>query len=232
MSNAPHLSFRTWRRGEFYDSLQIEELGELERFTSFKSIQPGFSLFSEQGLPSNVFIVLNGRVKLSVNSINGKRFILRIAEPGEVLGIESAMTGNPYEMTAIASSLCHIASIQREEFLRFLERHPSALKSAARLLSNHYDQACARFRIIGGSPSIFTKLARFLLESSPPGGRSEAGMALPLTLTQEEIGECVGMCRESVSRVLGDFQRRKFIAVHGSRLLITDRNSLERYAAN
>jgi CRP/FNR family transcriptional regulator, cyclic AMP receptor protein len=220
-----------WRRGEFYDSLRIEEHDDLERCTSCFSVPPGSTLFSEDEFPKRVFILLNGRAKLSVNLSDGKRFILRIAEPGEVLGLASALTGNPYEVTAETLYLCHIALIGREEFLEFLQRHPSALMSAARSLGNYYAQTSARFRTIGGTPTVATKLARLLLEFSASGEKTEHGTRLRLTLTHSEIGECIGMCRESVSRALCDFQRRKFIDLPGSTLTITDRSSLERCAS-
>ncbi len=222
---------RIWRRGEFYDSLRIEEHEDLERYTSCSSVPSGSTLFSEDKFPTNVFILLSGRAKLSVDLSDGKRFILRIAEPGEVLGLASALTGNPYEVTAETFYPCQLALIRREEFLEFLQRHPSALMSAARSLGNYYVQTSARFRTIGGTPSVATKHARLLLEFSASGEKTEHGTRLRLALTHSEIGECIGMCRESVSRALCDFQRRKFIDLRGSTLTITDRSSLERCAS-
>ena len=229
--NTHQNSDRFWRRGEFYDSLRMDEHDDLERCTSRFSVPPGSTLFSEGESPKNVFILVNGRAKLSVNLSDGKRFILRIAEPGEVLGLAFALTGNPYEVMAETLYLCHIALIKREEFLEFLQRHPPALMSAARSLGNYYAQTSARFRTIGGTPSVATKLARLLLEFSASGERTDHGTRLRLTLTHSEIGECIGMCRESVSRALCDFQRRKFIDLRGSTLTITDRSSLERCAS-
>ena len=221
---------RAWREGAFYDSLQIEERDDLERCTSCFWVSPASTLFFEDEFPRNVIVLLSGRVKLSVTLRDGKRFILRIVGPGEVLGLASALTGNPYEATAETLYLCHIAQIGREEFLEFLQRHPTALMSTACSLGNNYAQTSARFRTIGGTPSVATKLARLLLEFSTGGEQTEYGTRLRLTLTHSEIGECIGMCRESVSRTLCDFQRRKLIDLRGSTLTITDRSSLERCA--
>jgi CRP/FNR family transcriptional regulator len=222
---------RFWRRGEFYNSLRPEELDDLGSCTSCISFPPGSTLFSEGEFPKRVFIPLSGRTKLSVNLSDGKRFIFRIAEPGEVLGLACALTGNLYETTAETISQCYVALIGRKAFLDFLGRHPSALGSAARSVGNDYGQACARFRTIGGTPSVGAKLARFLLESTASGAQTVDGESLRLTLTHAEIGECIGMCRESVSRTLCDFRRRKLISLRGSTLTITDRHSLERCAA-
>ena len=62
--------------------------------------QPGVQLFSEKSLPTGIFIVVSGEVKLSINSSEGKRLILSIAKAGEVLGLSSVLSGLPSEMTA------------------------------------------------------------------------------------------------------------------------------------
>jgi CRP/FNR family transcriptional regulator, cyclic AMP receptor protein len=233
MSNSVNAqcSAHSGRRRGFYSSLQMEERQELERSMSSSSCPAGTALF-EEGTPANkVFILLEGQVKLSVNLSDGKRFILRMAQAGELLGLESVLTGDPYEMMAEAFYSCRIASAGREDFLGFLQSHPSAMRSAACSLGRYYGDACARFRTIGGTAPITAKLARLLLELSSSGELTDRGTRLRLTLTHEEIGECVGMSRESVSRVLCDFQRRNLITKRGSILMIKDRSSLERCAA-
>jgi len=48
-----------------------------------------------------------------------------------------------------------------------------------------------------------------------------------VSLTHGEIGECIGTCRESVTRILGDMQRRQIVNLHGSILTVTNRSALE-----
>ena len=225
-------SYNGGRSGELLDLLQITEMRDLKSFSSCHSYPPGTLLFVEEQQPEKVFMLLDGQVKLSVDSSDGKRFILRIAEPGEILGLESALTGKPYEMTAETFYSCKIASIGSTDLLEFLARHPSAFKCIALSLSNSYARACARFRTMSGTPTVAAKLARLLLEFSASGQQTERGTTLHLTLTHEEIAACVGTCRESVSRVLCDFRRRNLIARRGSILTITNRSSLERCAAS
>jgi CRP/FNR family cyclic AMP-dependent transcriptional regulator len=218
--------------GEFFESIQIEQLSDLEAFAASTTYPSGTLLFSEEQIPKKVFFLLDGQVKLSVNSSDGKRFIICIAPPGEILGLASALNGNPYEMTAETLYACRIASMERADFLTVLLHHASALNIAALALSKSYNQACARFRTLSGTPSVAAKVARLLLEFSASGRPTKDGTRLCLALTHQEIGECVGTCRESVSRVMCEFRRRKLIAMKGSILTIRDRTSLERYAAS
>jgi len=186
-------------------------------------------LFSEGELPHRAFILLEGQVILSVNSKDGSRLIIGIAKAGEVLGLASVLNGCPFEMATETQYTCTIAAIDRVEFLHFLMRHSSALQNAAFSLCQSYNQACKRFRTLSGSPSAKAKIARLLLEFSSSG--CVTGSQLRLALNHQEIGEWVGMSRESVSRVLTAFRRGNLIARKGTCLAIKDRPSLERFAA-
>jgi len=219
-------------KGRFFDTLRAEDLRDLELLTRLDVLSPGIVLFGEEEEPHEVFLLLEGRVKLTINSANGKRFLLRIAEPGEIVGLASALAGVPYEMTAETLNLCRIASISRIDFLQFLTRHPHALKSASIMLAGSYNQACSRFRTLGGTPSVPEKLARFLLElSATRGTQTEGRIRVHLSLTHVEIGECIGACRESVSRALRNLRRRGLIALRGAIVTIPDRGSLEMFAS-
>jgi len=229
---ATNEGLRTVGKGRFFDTLRAEDLDDLELLTRLDALSPGTILFGEEEEPDEVFLLLEGRVKLTINSANGKRFLLRIVEPGEIIGLASALAGVPYEMTAEAHHLCRIASINRLDFLQFLTRHPRALKSASIMLADSYNQACSRFRTLGGTPSVAEKLARFLLElTAIHGSQTENKVRVHLSLTHVEIGECIGACRESVSRALRNLRRRGLIALHGAIVTIPDRGSLEMFAS-
>ena len=131
---------------------------------SFNSRPAGTVLFSEEQTPEEIFILLQGEVKLSVASVDGRRFILRIAQPGEILGLASAYSGNSSEMTAETMYPCDIAHLRCADFLGFLSRYPPVLQSAVRELSLYYEQACTRLRTMGVASVVAAKLARLLLE--------------------------------------------------------------------
>jgi CRP/FNR family transcriptional regulator len=180
--------------------------------------------------PSDILILLEGHVKLFINSSNGKRLILRVARPGEILGLISALSGSPYGLTAEALHLCSIASLRRPDFLGFLSRHPAAGQSVVSELNVDYNRACERLRTIGLASSARAKLARLLLEWCTCGRQTECGTRFHISLTHEEIGECIGVSRETVTRILSGFKRRQMADLHGSTLTISNRAALEHCA--
>jgi hypothetical protein len=75
-----------WRKGEFYKCLPAEAMSEFETMGTVFCCPVTTVLFTEEQQPSNVLSLLEGRVKLSMNSSGGKRLILGISGPGNILG--------------------------------------------------------------------------------------------------------------------------------------------------
>ena len=215
---------------DFLRCLTAKGIEDFEAIAWLNSFPVGRVLFTEGQALEGVFILLQGEVKLSVASFGGKRFIVRIAQPGEILGLASAFSGNSSEMTAEALHHCDTAHLRREDFLALLDRYPQVHHVAARELSLYYEQACVRLRTMGVASVVTAKLARLLLEWSPEGKLEEQGSLIRMVLTHSEIGECIRTTRETVTRVLRQFQRQAIVGMHGSTLEIIDRPALEECA--
>src|SRR5262250_1534710 len=185
-------------------------------------------LFVEGQDPRGVFVLCNGRVKLSTTSADGKSIIVRIAEPGEIVGLAGTLSGTTYELTAETLEPLQANFIPREAFLRFLREHGEAAVRVAEILSKIYHATLMEVRYLGFSSSTAQKLARFLLDL--PGQRVGSGnqYRATLTLTHKEIGETIGASRETVTRLFANFKREKLIEVHGSTLVISDKPRLEK----
>lgn len=216
--------------GEFFKVLPPQALADFESMSIRQTYEPREVLFEEKQNPSRVFVLLEGQVKLSMNSIDGRRLILRIAEPGELPGLTSVLSGKEYEMTAEALHPCKIASVRRQDFLEFLIRYPAAYASVARDLSMDYTRACEQLRTVGLAPSAPVKLARLLLELCAAADSTNHCNQFKLTLTHGEIGECIGASRETVTRTLSEFKNRHLLDFRGSTLLIHNQMALASYA--
>ena len=214
----------------FLKSLSSEALNDFESITSWRSFRSGATLFREGQTPHSVLLLLDGAVKLSTSSHTGRRLILQIAKPGEVLGLTATFSGDTYQITAETLYPSTLALIPRFEFFHFLARHPGAYRSVARELSLECNLACTRLRTIGLATSVRAKLARLLLEWSASGRPMESGIQLHLSLTHGEIGECIGTSRETVTRTLNTFRRRRIVHLRGSILTILDFEALEECA--
>jgi CRP/FNR family transcriptional regulator len=200
---------------------------EAAKFTA--AYPEGAVLFVEGQPARGVFMLCRGRVKMSITSSEGKALILKIVGAGEVLGLNAAVSGRPYEVTVETLEPCQVNFIKREEFLRFLAEHAEASIHAAQQLSSSYHAACEQIRALGLSQSAPEKLARFLLDWGGKGQATAQGIRVKLALTHEEIAQTIGSSRETVTRTLGEFRNKHFATLKGSTLVIQNKPALERF---
>jgi CRP/FNR family transcriptional regulator, cyclic AMP receptor protein len=188
-------------------------------------------LFVERQEPRGIYVICRGSVKLSASAANGKTMIVKIAQAGEVLGLSAAVSGRPYEMTAVTLDPCQVSFIKREDFLRFLKDDIEICLKVAEQLSEKYHAVCNEVRSLGLSHSAAEKLAKLLLEwSSKNGESSKPEPRVRLRLTHEEIGQMIGTSRETVTRLLADLKKHQIIDARGSTLVIHDRAALSEMA--
>ncbi len=220
----------SYRKGEFFKALPAAALADLEPLLAPSSYPAGMVLFNETQPASGIYVVLEGEVKLSINSRDGRRLSFHIARAGEVLGLSSTLNGGEYEMTADTLYPAKVAHISRQVFLQFLSRHPDVYPIVIREVSRSFNLACLQLRMVGLSTSVPERLANLLLEwSSESGQNPGSGARCRLSLTHEEIGEFIGASRETVTRTLSIFKNRHLVAQHGCTITIPSRVALESY---
>ncbi len=215
------------REERLFCNLPEQTVKALSAITSSASYPKGATLFVEGQPARGVFILCSGRVKLSTSSADGKTLILRISEPGEVLGLPATVTGTCYELTADVVEPAQANFIARNDFLGFLKDNGEAALRVAQQLGETYHAAIAEMRTIGLSHSAGEKLARFLLEWAANYPEEKGQIRLKLTLTHEEIAQMIGSSRETVTRLLADFRRKQLLQVMGSTLIIKNKAALE-----
>jgi len=214
------------REDRLFCNLPPAAVERLSSIASAAAYPKGATLFVEGQSPRGVFIVCSGMVKLSTSSADGKTLILRISEPGEVLGLPATITGKPYELTADVIEPTQANFISREDFLVFLREHGEAALQVAQQLAETYHRAIAEMRTISLSHSAGEKLARFLLDLAADQSEGKDEVRLTLTLTHEEIAQMIGVSRETVSRQFADLKKKHLVQIRGSALTIKSKVAL------
>lgn len=227
-----HGSLPAYRNGEFFTSLSASALADIESLI-FPSAYPAHTVLFYESQPSTgIVVVLEGEVRLSINSSEGRRLSFRIAKAGEVLGLSATVSGTVYEMTAETLYPAKVAHVTRQSFLNFLARHPEAYQTVAREMIRTFNVACEQLRMVGLATSAPERLARLLLGWSESNKATDAGARCRLSLTHEEIGEFIGASRETVTRTLSVFKHRRLVSQHGATLTIPNPDALEMYACS
>lgn len=186
-------------------------------------------LFVEGQKPRGAFILCTGRVKLSITSREGKILILKIAEPGDVLGLSAVISGSTYELTAETAGPCQVNFVESATLKRMVQSSGEIGMHCAQILSREFQSAYRDIHDLVLARSSVGKLARLLL-SWTDGMEKDREIRIHPSLTHEEMAQMIGSSRETVTRVLGDLKKKQFIRLEGSTLVIRNKNALEALA--
>ena len=182
--------------------------------------EPGQLIYLQDTRAECFYYIVSGTVKCFISSPEGEERILTLPHAGELIGEAAFFDRQPRVSSAVAVTPCQLVAVDRPRLEQVFAAHPGLaiamledLASRVRLLSAHVD---------GGFLPADKRIARHLLSLAP----EEDGT---LRCTHEEIGASVGVSRVTVSRVLGEFDRRGWARTGYKSLKLLDRPALVRY---
>jgi CRP/FNR family transcriptional regulator, cyclic AMP receptor protein len=218
-----------FREQRLFCDLPNDALIKLQNIKATSVYPKGALLCLEGQPPRGIFVLCTGRAKLTTTSAEGKSIILRIAEPGEVLGLTAAVSNTPYEATIETLEPSQANFISQHDFVNFVKEYPDVGLKVARQLTHNCKCAYGEIRSIGLSNSVPEKIAKLVLRwaEQPLPRKTPQELPIRVTLTQEEIAQFVGTSRETVSRVLSEFRRRGWLRIKGATWTILNKHALE-----
>jgi CRP/FNR family transcriptional regulator, cyclic AMP receptor protein len=148
------------RPDRLFCGLPSDALRDFDELKSLAFYPRGTNLFSQGHVARGIFVLCQGRAKLSVCAENGSQLTLRIVGPGEVLGLSAALVGGPHEMTAELLDNAQVAVIKRKDLVEFLHQHRDACLQVVGRLSQDLHFAYDRVRSVGLGQSRRPRVAR------------------------------------------------------------------------
>lgn len=82
------------------------------------------TLFRQGEIPAGIYILHNGQVTLSMNSLAGEAILSLQTTDGSLLGLPGLLGDQPYTLTAVARAGAQISFIERAEFNKFMQSDP------------------------------------------------------------------------------------------------------------
>jgi len=137
-----------FRPDRLFCDMPVDALKAFDQIKLLASYPRSALLFAEGRPVRGIYILCDGRAKLSICSDQGKRLTLRIAGPGEVLGLGATVSNTPYEVTAELLDTSQVVFVRRKDLVRFLREHPTVCLEVVRLLSQDLHGAYERVRSI------------------------------------------------------------------------------------
>jgi CRP/FNR family cyclic AMP-dependent transcriptional regulator len=221
----------SWRQSQWFCGLSGEGLLAFQRIALPRTQPAGAVLYAEGQAADGIFVLCNGRAKISISSRRGSVVILKIAEAGEALGLEAVLARRPHEETAELLDSCQIKFIPKHDLCAFLAEHPEAALRAAHQLNVNCRSAREQIRHIGFSVSGSEKLTRLLVTWASAGKiNRHQERIVQMPFTHQEIAQMIGSTRETITRVLNHWKRERIIEVSGKTLIVKNLEELEKLA--
>jgi CRP/FNR family transcriptional regulator, cyclic AMP receptor protein len=213
-----------------FEALSAEDALALRSGIIDVHLDRGERLFSEGDAGDKLYIILNGKIKLTKAAPDGRENLLSVHGQGEMFGELSLFDPIPRTSSATAVTNARLAGIAHDDLRTWLSSRPE--------VAMHLLQALAqRLRRINDVKAdlVFTdvpgRVAKALLDLSERFGvATPDGVQVNHDLTQEELAQLVGASRETVNKALADFAARGWIQLAAKSVLVTDTERLRKRA--
>lgn len=226
-TNAENCQECEYRGLRLFCNLGPEALQRFDEIGMHVSFPSRSVVFEEGQRVRGVFVVCSGQLKLSTTSKDGHTMILRLAGAGDVLGLSATINNLPYEVTAETLEPTRLKNVRGSEFLQFLEANSEVGKNAAKSLAKEYREVFLDARRLALSGSAAGRLSRLLLEWANTAACGKPELRFTMALTHEELANMAGTSRETVTRLLNQFERDGLITRRGASLTIVDPTRLD-----
>ena len=209
------------KRVSFFEGLDAVMLSELSSCLKPMDFPKDALVVSQDDPGDTMFIIERGRVKVVLYGETGREMILSMFRAGDVVGEMSLLDGQPRSANVIAVEESRLLSLSRRDFADLLKSQPA-------IALNVLEEMSIRLRraddIIGNLAllDVYGRVARVLVHMAErEGENTDEGIVIRERPTQQDLASMIGTSRETVSRVLSEFQRRGFLSMQGKKILLS-----------
>lgn len=211
----------------YFRVLSREERAALARRFRPRSFRKGAPIFSEGDPCDGLWLVAEGRVKISRLSPRGREQVLHTEGPGATLGEVPLFDRGGYVASASALTAARLLWLPRRELEALCRQRPEVALAIIATMAGRIRAFASLAGDLALRP-ISERLGQLLLaEARRAGHAGPRGIDFILPGTREEIAARIGTVRELVSRSLAALARQGLIAIRGRRCVLLDVKRLE-----
>ena len=208
-----------------FSELRDDELKEISNLAVTQVYKKDNMILIEEEIGSTMFIILDGRVKISRISDDGREVILSILSEGDFFGEMSILDGQNRSANVVTLDDSKIMVIRREDFLKMLHDYPQIAINLLKELAQRLRRSDSQIKSLS-LQNATGKVASTLLRIADDSGKIHLGQVeIPRLPPQQDLANMAGTSRETISRVLKALTKRGYLKKEGSRLIILDYES-------
>lgn len=184
------------------------------------NFDPSQVIFARGDAGREIYLVVSGRVRISVLTAEGRELSFAHAEPGAIFGEIAMLDGGPRSADATAVGKVSALSLSKPAFKRLMETQPHVADAAVRFLCSRIREADQQLEAIALYP-IEGRLARFFLAAArakAPDAK-EGRVTIELPMSQSELALLIGASRPKVNTALSMLETSGALERNGSRIV-------------
>jgi CRP-like cAMP-binding protein len=192
-----------------------------------RQLRAGERLLAEGEPAGELYVVLDGRLKMSRDLANGRSVRLALFGPGEAVGVAAAFSGGPADaaVEALEPSLC--LAVPRERLLAAFAARPELLAELLPPLTRQFVE-CRNCIVESIHLRVERRFAALFLKLADSTGRPEEGGTLvPIPLSRQELADMTGTTIETAIRVMSRWHQQGALETRADGFLLRDRAALE-----
>ena len=204
---------------------ELDTISVMTRLVRLKKQEP---LFYKGDPGDALYVVVQGVVRISTVSADGRETVLNLMNAGQIFGEIAALDGGERTADAIAMGEVELLALDRRNLLTFLRSNP---EGCIRMLAT----VCGRLRWVSellddaNYLELPARLAkRLLLLSKSFGQMTAEGLRISLKLSQQELATHMSASREAINRQFKHWTDEGVIAVDSGHVIIRDEPALSR----
>jgi CRP/FNR family transcriptional regulator, cyclic AMP receptor protein len=217
------------KRVPFFTGLTDSELALVSAVMVERKYDRNSLIFLEGDKGEALFVIQEGRVKISKSTADGREQILHMLKDGDIFAEVILFDQGPYPATAEAVEDTSMWLLRSADMERLLQTHPLLGVKLLRVMSRRLRQAQLLIRDLALHDAygrLAGLLQRFVRRE---GKKTKDGIILDLELTRQEIASMIGTSRETVARILSRFQKDGILLLDKQRIIILDEEKLSEW---
>src|SRR5688500_16208954 len=203
-----------------FSELSEADIASLGRLTSRRACPKDTVVFFENEEGDSFFIILDGRIKVTILGDDGREVILSMLGPGDFFGEMALLDNEPRSATAIAVEESELLSLHRTDFQTVLTENRSITTALIKILPARLRRATHQISTLA-LLDVYGRVARVIVDMAREEGRRlRDGRIAFRRATHQEIANRIGTTRETVTRMLKDLERQGLIHVEGKEIVV------------
>jgi len=203
-----------------FAGLADEDIRGLMALAKRRTFRSGEVIFHREDPGQVLYVIKEGKVKISLISPEGQEISLVVFGKGECFGEFAILDGLPRSADAVALERVECYTLQRSDFHKAIMKNPKIAIQVLEVLSKRLrttDQMIEDLIFL----DVYGRVAKKLLElADTHGSKVGNGIRIDVRLTQQELASMVGASRESVNKVMGYFTDKDFISTDKHRITL------------